>query len=245
MLFSFFKVTLIAVCLISLSSFVFAAQIGYAANGNHDKSDALSNQIESTPSAASIMYFFRGLYYVQIKQYDLAVADYTKIIELEPEGAIPYYYRAYSYSELGKYDLALHDCNKAISIEPNAEFYSERGYVEWKKELFSDSIDDFTKAIELEPNTAFFYVGRGNAYGCMEKYNEAIKDFQKAIQLNPKEGMAYFNLAQAYELLGEKKRSLVNYQEASKFGVSELSEVDQAKIKARLNGNWSKYIEWI
>ena len=49
-------------------------------------------------------------------EYDLAIADYTKAIELNPNDARPYYYRGSSYYQKGKYDLATADIEISIKI---------------------------------------------------------------------------------------------------------------------------------
>lgn len=45
-----------------------------------------------------------------------------------------------------------------------------------------DSIDDFTKALELSPEDPNYHFGRGNSYVAMKNYSAAVKDADKAIQ---------------------------------------------------------------
>ena len=47
------------------------------------------------------------------KQWDEAIAKYTKTIELDPKLAVPYGNRAYAYYNKGDYDKAIADCTKA------------------------------------------------------------------------------------------------------------------------------------
>lgn len=232
---------LIALFLICGSCFTAFLPIGYAQE--LDKVEALTQQIQLKPNSA-VCYFLRGFAFYERKQDELAVADYTKAIELQPQDAKLYYYRGYSYFQLEKNELAMADCNKAIALDPNnGDYYSERGYVAWKMNKMSQCIDAFTKALTFKP-TAASYIGRGNGYGCMGKYKMAIGDFEKALQLDAQNSMAYFNLAQAYEGLGETQKSLANYQKAATSGLDLLPEVDQLKIKVRLDGNWTDFKEW-
>ncbi|MGD1911415.1 MAG: tetratricopeptide repeat protein [Rivularia sp. (in: cyanobacteria)] len=47
-----------------------------------------------------------------------SVADYTKVISLEPNFALAYYKRCASYEFQNNFDKAILDCKKAISLDP-------------------------------------------------------------------------------------------------------------------------------
>ncbi len=55
------------------------------------------------------------------------------------------------------------------------------------------SVDAYTKAIELKPDDAEAYFGRGFAYSLKKQYGLAVKDYSKAIELNPNHALAYEN----------------------------------------------------
>jgi tetratricopeptide (TPR) repeat protein len=81
-------------------------------------------------------YNNRGVLYKDQQKYELALADYNKAIELNPNDAKAYYNRGNLYSDQQKYELALADYNKAIELNPNyAEAYANRGllYAELKQ----------------------------------------------------------------------------------------------------------------
>jgi uncharacterized protein (TIGR02145 family) len=58
---------------------------------------------------------------------------------------------------------------------------------------YKGAIDDYTKAIELDPKIEFFYNYRGNTYDSLKKSDEAFADYAKAIELNPKYVDPYIN----------------------------------------------------
>ena len=64
-------------------------------------------------------------------------------------------------------------------------------------------LQDYTKAIDLNPNDAMTYNNRGGAYYLKEEYESAIVDFTKAIELNPDYAIAYNNRGRAYGVRGE------------------------------------------
>ena len=60
------------------------------------------------------------------------------------------------------------------------------------------AIEDFNKAIQLNPDHALAYANRGVAYYYKGDYDCAIEDFNKVIQLNPDYALAYNNRGGAY-----------------------------------------------
>lgn len=55
-----------------------------------------------------------------------ALADLTRLIEIEPNGQGGFLNRALLYENLGKLDLAIADYDKLLSFAPNEHFYVER-----------------------------------------------------------------------------------------------------------------------
>ena len=61
----------------------------------------------------------------------------------------------------------------------------ERGIDAFVNKDFSESVEEFTKAIEINPNFALPYVSRGAALMGMHRIEESISDFDHAIELDP------------------------------------------------------------
>ena len=62
-------------------------------------------------------YNNRGIAYGDLKQYDKAIADLTKVIELYPEPAKAYNNRGNAYLGLQQFDKAIADFTKAIDLD--------------------------------------------------------------------------------------------------------------------------------
>ena len=58
--------------------------------------------------------------YRQRKQFDLALADFPKAIEIDPSDARAYHNRGLIYQAQGQHNQAIQDFSKAISIMPAA-----------------------------------------------------------------------------------------------------------------------------
>ena len=61
---------------------------------------------------------------------------------------------------------------------------------------------DYGKAVEVAPDSAAAYVGRGFMYKEREDYEAALADYSKAIELDPKSVTAYRYRAYLYYKLG-------------------------------------------
>ena len=70
------------------------------------------------------------------------------------------------------------------------------------------AIEDYTRAIELDPEDAGFYINRGIAYGASGNLSPAIRDLDEAIRLRPEDAIAYYNRGTAYSEMGERNRAI-------------------------------------
>jgi len=170
--------------------------------------------IEKDPNIAKA-YYNRGNAYYRLNQYERAIEDYNKTIELNQNLAEPYNNRGLAYIGLGRYGMAIDDCSKAIELNSNfAETYNNRGlaYIGLKKH--ERAIEDYNKAIELNPNLVWAYNNRGATYYGLKKHERAIEDYNKAIELNPNYAEAYNNRGNAYGGLNEHEMAILDYNRA-------------------------------
>ena len=85
--------------------------------------------VERTAKTASD-YFYSGNRNSDDGRYPEAIADYTKVILLNPKFANAYYNRGIAHGEQREFGLAIADSTKALQIDPQrAETYSNRGTV--------------------------------------------------------------------------------------------------------------------
>lgn len=149
------------------------------------------------------------------KNYEEAIAEFSKAIELNPKFDRAYTNRGIALMEKGEYDRAIDDYNKATELNPKQfQAYSNRGNAWRFKGDVDRAIDDHTKAIELNPNDARMYNNRGAAWVGKGDYSQANIDFTKAIELNPKYAMAYYNRGNTLYCQGKFKDAIPDYQKA-------------------------------
>jgi tetratricopeptide (TPR) repeat protein len=56
-----------------------------------------------------------------MRQFDKAIEDYHRAINLDPHGVDPYWCLGKLFTETGQPEKAMENYNKAIAIDPNAD----------------------------------------------------------------------------------------------------------------------------
>jgi tetratricopeptide (TPR) repeat protein len=71
--------------------------------------------------------------------------------------------------------------------------YNNRGEAWREKGEYDKAIEDFSRAIRLNPNYAVAYNNRGNAWGDKGDQDKAIEDYNAFVRLDPKNPIGYLN----------------------------------------------------
>ncbi len=175
----------------------------------------------------------RGMSKDSLKDRRGAIEDFTKAIELNPNYSEAYFNRGLSKASLaGRFKF---------STNGNGTYYD----IALEKTNLEDrrgAIEDFTKAIELNPNYSEAYFNRGlskaslanrkrlNSNGTedtsydsafekakLEGYRGAIEDYTKAIELNPNYSKAYRERGWSKNELKDKKGARLDWAKAKEL----------------------------
>lgn len=102
------------------------------------------------------VYVNRGAAYQKLFEFDAALNDYSKAIQLDDNNPNVYLYRGFLYYQNNDHPEALKDFNTVIDIDPENPFaYYNRGMINFKQDKKDEACDDFHKACE-----------RGNTNAC-------------------------------------------------------------------------------
>ena len=97
--------------------------------------------------------------------------------------------------------------NSKIEVKRQPIALGWRGRTYHLMERYTEALQDFDRAIELNPKLDWAIASRGQTYHSMERYTEALQYFDRAIELNPKSDWAIASRGQTY-------RSIKHYTEA-------------------------------
>ena len=198
------------------------------------KIEEYTKKIEEEPDNASY-YFIKGKIYDYLKKYKDAYKYYRKACNLNPSKPYYCYTVALICLYLKKYKEGCEYLKKSIELKPNftiktkSEFtvakrtvnvpineaYScfKDGKISFNSKKYINAIEDFNKAIELEPNKIYYYC-RGSSYFYLEIYDKAIEDFNKAIKLYSNDSQPFFEKAFFYLDIKNYKNAIINFDEA-------------------------------
>tara|TARA_B110000305_G_C19395110_1_gene617040 strand:+ start:1223 stop:1687 length:465 start_codon:yes stop_codon:yes gene_type:complete len=97
------------------------------------------------------MYFFRGLAYCKVHNFAAAVEDFTLNINLCLGDADAYLRRSVAYCALQDWHNAHADMSQVIELEPTAIIYCLRGRLNTCMREWDKAVDDYEKAIKIDP----------------------------------------------------------------------------------------------
>jgi hypothetical protein len=98
-----------------------------------------------------------------IGDYDRALADYDKALDLDPKSAVLHCSRGSVLCRKGEYDRAISDYDKAIEFDPKcADAFFSRGSVFFAKGKVDLAICDYKRYRDLAPASEAYYINIAN-----------------------------------------------------------------------------------
>ena len=126
--------------------------------------------------------------------------------------------------------------NGIVDIKKMAHYLYQLGIEDKENnELYSNAIENYSAAIELDPQNSAFYFARGLAYDSIKEPKAAIEDFNKAIELNPKNAGAYMYRGVLKHLYGNDSDALKDINIAMKYSSLARGSLYLARADIKLN----------
>lgn len=146
----------------------------------------------SSQKKRAVDYLGRGVIYTMLRNYESALDDFDKALELMPDYTVALMGKGYALArmlELGK------------EVKPSAV------------------IEVYDKALEKNPMLVYAWFNKGFIYYSLEDYNMADECFTKALALYPELGQAYYNRGLCRMMKGEKEKAFEDFSKAGEQGV--------------------------
>lgn len=139
---------------------------------------------------------YRGVALHQQGEFDLAIEEFNRAIEIMPEAAWTYFSRGLAYEAKGELDLALKDFNTTIQRRSDyTRPYRDRGRIYRRKGDYDKAIADFNTVMEMSTHVATLgraYYGRGRVYLEKGDFKQAIEDLSQAIHFDALPGHTFY-----------------------------------------------------
>ncbi len=163
-------------------------------------------------------YFKRALTRAELDENEGAIADYSRVIQINPKQDMAYNNRGLLRYDLGNREGAIADFNRAILINPgNSIAYCNRGVVRSEMGNLMGAVEDFSDAIHVAPNCTPAYFQRGQARTQMGNKMGAVEDFSDVIRLNPQDASAFYYRAMARTKLGDRIGAIRDLKESARL----------------------------
>lgn len=191
-------------------------------NTHFSRIERLSQALESNKNNREAL-FERALHYTLIKDFNSALSDLNRVLDLEPNFMLGYFARGVVRFKMVEFIRSVEDVSETeISLNMGVGLKSPSTDKAKKQERFLDYdliIRDYNRVEQLTPNFAYMYFNRGNLRATLKDFKAAIADYTKAIEKEPEMAEAYFNRGLTYIFLGESSKGNRDLSKAGELGL--------------------------
>ncbi len=154
-------------------------------------------------------YYYRGMSYLAIGEYDKAQNDFTMSIALKSDNADAYNGRALAFGYLDNVGASMLDFNKAIQLDPKfAEAYANRATAYIAQKKFDLAEKDLRKTLNLRGDHKPAQLNLARLIYSKGQFENAIKEFDKCVKIG-------LDLPEVYLKRGKSFYALKKFQKAA------------------------------
>ncbi|MDP4268227.1 MAG: tetratricopeptide repeat protein [Bacteroidota bacterium] len=124
-----------------------------------------------------------------------------------------------------------------------AEDFFEKGNKYSVKGDLDKAIENYDKAIELDPTDGILYFGRGNAWYKKGEFEKAIEDYNSVIKYKPEFAGAYNNRGNSYLRINDNDKAIEDYHNALRINPNEAETYNNIGICYGKKGEYDKSIK--
>ena len=168
-----------------------------------------------TKSRRIAAYLNRSAAYRAKGDFDAALADLNKALQLDPNSAPALIERASIYQARDDFDRAIADYDRTLRFNQNlGEAYGGRASAYQGKGDLDRALADFGEAVRLDPASASLRVHRGAVYEAKGDYDRAIADYDAALERDPNMASVHNSRGLAYLAKSDFDRALADFSAA-------------------------------
>lgn len=149
----------------------------------------------STSKPRAIDYIARGILYSMLRNYESALGDFNKALDLMPDYTVALMGKGYVEAMLLATDkdarpqAVIETFDRILNINPSLLYaWFNKGNIYYNAADFRGAEESYTRALTLNPDLGQAYYNRGLARMQQGKRNEAFADFSKAGELGILQG---------------------------------------------------------
>jgi tetratricopeptide (TPR) repeat protein len=163
-------------------------------------------------------YISSGLAYGKANKYDLALADFTKAITIDPVNAEAYNNKGLYLFENGDSDSSIIYFDKAISIKNDFyQAYYNKGNTVAKSGRYNEAITLYEESLKHKSDYVDAWLNMGNSYAALNDYTQALKYFKLVETSEPLNRKVLINIGITYRILGDETTANNYFDKANKL----------------------------
>jgi tetratricopeptide (TPR) repeat protein len=169
-----------------------------------------------------------------VQNFNTALYDYEKSIQLDPGQPLAYLNRGYILFEMAERAFVEKKYSGPVTITWDG--MTSEPVKEDEVPLSPDylrALEDYSMVIKLQPGNAFGYFNRANIKVRLKDYSGAIQDYSKAIDNEPGLAEAYFNRALTLIYLNDTGSACADLSKAGELGLEQAYKVIKQYCKAQ------------
>lgn len=224
---------------------------------NRQKAAALLDEIEKTGKFPPEAWRVRGIMQYEGKEYEKAIASFTKATKLEP---IDQFRVADAYRRLASeapdslrkaafYQSADSVYGKLIAADSTTADAKkagfERGRIQFLRKDYPAALAAFDRTIALDPSNAEAYYYKGLSQRQLGDDAGGVASIKKALELRPKQADWWIQLGAGYDKLKLEDEKKAAFQQAADLDSTTWGAIglQQLGYSAMLAKDWPKAVE--
>jgi tetratricopeptide (TPR) repeat protein len=172
----------------------------------------------NNPRKLADVHQLLGALYAQTGQYDEALNNLNKSLELNPNQSVVYNNLGNVHLDLGQFSKAINCYDLAINLKKDyPQAWHNKGNAFFALHDFSQSIECYLEAIKLNPNDCQNFNHLGNAQQKLYLYQDALTSYKKALSIDSSNSEILNNIAILHKNLVQHELALQYFDQAIGF----------------------------
>ena len=182
---------------------------------------------------------------IENKQYDIAIENGRKAVELDEKFVEAYHYIGVAYNYKKKYDAGIENFQKALNYDKNhIKSWNLIGLAYEAKNDYEKALENLNKAVEIDPTFSKGWYNIGNIYKQKNEFDKAIESYSKATQIDPQFAKAWFFMGNTYFDKKDYNNAIINLEKGINLDPNLATEInplikDLKNIIKKLDDNLS------
>ena len=179
-------------------------------------------------SDSAYLYIQRGLIYKKLGVAHEALKDFEQALQHKTSEPKIRFYLGECHFLIGNTKSAIHYFDQFSQQNPNdptpqfykglVRMYHQKSRFHSIKERFEESIPEFSRTLEIDPDHQKALFLRGYAQHYLDNFEEALNDYTNILEKNPKNPSLHILIGEAYVELKKPENACEHFQEAKNLG---------------------------